>query len=61
MFASFVALPDDAKILILRLITSLLTALFAFLFNKWGLDLRGLSLSWLRSLQRSLSPCSRPC
>jgi hypothetical protein len=41
MLANFVALPDDAKILILGLVTSLLTALFAFLFTKWGLDLRG--------------------
>ena len=41
MIAYFVTLPDDAKILILGLITSLLTALFGFLFVKWGLDLRG--------------------
>ena len=41
MVAYFVTLPDDAKILILGLITSLLTALFNFAFIKWGLDLRG--------------------
>lgn len=41
MIAYFVTLPDDAKILILGLITSLLTALFGFLSMKWGLDLRG--------------------
>lgn len=41
MFASFVTLPDDAKILILALITSLLTAFFAYVFTRWGLDLRG--------------------
>ena len=41
MLAYFVTLPDDAKLLILGLITSLLTALFAFAFSKWGLDLRG--------------------
>jgi hypothetical protein len=41
MLAYFVALPDDAKILILGLITSLLTALFSFAFIKWGVDLRG--------------------
>jgi len=41
MIASFVALPDDAKILILGLITSLLTALFAYLLARWGIDLRG--------------------
>jgi len=41
MIAYFVTLPDDAKLLILGLITSLLTALFSFLFVKWGLDLRG--------------------
>jgi len=41
MIAYFVTLPDDAKILILGLITSLLTALFGFLFVRWGLDLRG--------------------
>jgi len=41
MIAYFVTLPDDAKMLILVLITSLLTALFGFLFVKWGLDLRG--------------------
>ena len=37
----FVALPDDAKLLILVLITSLFTALFGYAFIKWGLDLRG--------------------
>jgi len=41
MIAYFVTLPDDAKLLILGLITSLLTALFSFLFVRWGLDLRG--------------------
>ena len=41
MLAYFVTLPDDAKILILGFITSLIAALFAFLFTKWGLDLRG--------------------
>jgi len=41
MIANFITLPDDAKILILGLITSLLTASFAFLLNRWGLDLRG--------------------
>lgn len=41
MLAYFVTLPDDARILILGLITSLLTALFSFAFVKWGLDLRG--------------------
>jgi len=41
MLAYFVTMPDDAKLLILGLITSLLTVLLAFTFNKWGLDLRG--------------------
>jgi len=41
MLAYFVSLPDDAKILILALITSLLTAFFAYVFTRWGLDLRG--------------------
>jgi hypothetical protein len=41
MIQAFVTLPDDAKLLILLGITSLLTALFAFAFTKWGLDLRG--------------------
>ena len=41
MFAFFVGLPNDAKILILGLITSLLTAFFAYVFTRWGLDLRG--------------------
>lgn len=41
MVAYFVTLPDDAKLLILGLLTSLLTALFAYLFTRWGLDLRG--------------------
>jgi len=41
MVAYFVTLPDDAKMLILVGITSLLTALFGFLFARWGLDLRG--------------------
>ena len=41
MIAYFVTLPEDAKLLILGLITSLLTALFGFLFVRWGLDLRG--------------------
>ena len=41
MIASFVTLPDDAKLLILGLITSLLTALFSYVFTRWGLDLRG--------------------
>jgi len=41
MLAYFVTLPDDAKILILGLVTSLLTALLSFAFVKWGLDLRG--------------------
>ena len=41
MLAFFVTLPDDAKMLVLGLITSLLTALFAFAFTKWGIDLRG--------------------
>jgi hypothetical protein len=41
MFTQFIALPDEAKLLILGLITSLLTALFAFAFTKWGIDLRG--------------------
>jgi hypothetical protein len=39
--ARFVQLPDDAKLLILGLITSLLTALFGFVFMKCGIDLRG--------------------
>lgn len=41
MLAYFVTLPDDAKILILGFITSLLTALFSYLLARWGLDLRG--------------------
>ena len=41
MLAYFVTLPDEARLLILGLITSLLTALFNFAFIKWGLDLRG--------------------
>jgi len=41
MLAYFVSLPDDAKVLILGLITSLLTALFSYAFVRWGLDLRG--------------------
>jgi len=41
MLAYFVTLPDDAKLLILGLITSLLTALFSYAFVKWGVDLRG--------------------
>jgi len=41
MIAYFVTLPDDAKILILALITSLLTALFNLMFVRWGIDLRG--------------------
>ena len=41
MTAFLIGLPEDAKLLILGLITSLLTALFSFLFVKWGLDLRG--------------------
>ena len=41
MIAYFVTLPDDAKLLILVLVTSLLTALFGYLFAKYGLDLRG--------------------
>jgi len=41
MLANFVALPDDAKILILLLITSGLTAFFSWVFVKWGVDLRG--------------------
>jgi len=44
MLAFFIALPDDAKILILALITSLLTALFGFIFVKWGVDLRGFTV-----------------
>ena len=44
MIAYFVTLPDDAKLLILGLITSLLTALFSFAFVKWGLDLRGFTV-----------------
>ena len=39
--ATLVQMPDDARLLILGLVTSGLTALFAFAFNKWGLDLRG--------------------
>jgi hypothetical protein len=41
MGARLVQMPDDARNLILVLVTAGLTALFAFLFNKWGLDLRG--------------------
>jgi len=41
MLASFVTLPDEAKILILGLVTSLLTAFFGYVFVRWGLDLRG--------------------
>lgn len=41
MFAYFVSLPDDAKLLILGLIASLLTAFFSYVFVKWELDLRG--------------------
>jgi hypothetical protein len=41
MYTYFVALPDDAKMLILTAITSLLTAFFGFVFVRWGLDLRG--------------------
>jgi hypothetical protein len=41
MIAYFVTLPDDAKLLILVLITSLLTALFGYAFVRWGIDLRG--------------------
>jgi len=41
MIAYFVTLPDDAKLLILALITSLLTALFSYAFVRWGIDLRG--------------------
>lgn len=44
MFASFVALPDEAKILILGLITSLLTAAFSYVFTRWGVDLRGFTV-----------------
>ena len=42
--ANFVPLPSDAKILILALITSLLTAFFGFVFVKWGIDLRGFTV-----------------
>lgn len=41
MLAYFVTLPDDAKTLILVLVTSLVTAFFGYVLTKWGLDLRG--------------------
>ena len=44
MIAYFVTLPDDAKLLILALITSAVTALFAYAFAKWGIDLRGFTV-----------------
>ncbi len=44
MFQSFVTLPDDAKMLILVGITSLLTAFFGFVLARWGLDLRGFTV-----------------
>ena len=50
MIAYFVTLPDDAKLLILTLITSLLTALFAFLLARWGLDLRGYTVELAATL-----------
>ena len=50
MIHAFVTLPDDAKILILALITSLLTAFFAYVFTRWELDLRGLAVELAASL-----------
>jgi len=41
MLAYFVTLPDEAKILILGFFTSLFTAFFAYVFTRWGIDLRG--------------------